>query len=110
MNVTYTDKAKQEHEGFERLQDATTRLEGVLGKSIDRVKAEWDRAEDEKGHSRYQLRISDNSGVAAASFDPHELIPSFHLQYRLHRLWDELLKLRIEKHLNALQAMDGSEI
>jgi hypothetical protein len=109
MNVTYTDKAKQGREGFTRLQGATNRLEEVVGPSSGRVKVEWDRTEDEKGQPRYNLRISDEVGSASTSFAPDELVPSSSLLFRLTRVWDEVLRVRVHKYLDDLQKRDGSE-
>ena len=46
MNVTYSDKARLTGEDFKLLQQASNRLEEILGKSAPRVSAEWDRQED----------------------------------------------------------------
>lgn len=42
MNVTYQHKANQRSEEHTLLQDATKRLEEVLGPSAEFVSAEWE--------------------------------------------------------------------
>jgi hypothetical protein len=109
MNVTYSDKAKQSGEGFSLLQQATSRLEEILGRSAGLVEAAWDRTEDDKGHPLYTLRISAWTDSAAASFTPEELVAPRDVRLRLRFLWDDLLRARNHKQLEKLQAMDSSE-
>lgn len=109
MNVLYTAKAKQWNEGTALLDQATRRLEEVLGPAADRVTAEWDRAEDQKGRLVYTLRISDWTGSATASFAPDELGSPTHMRVRLNRLWGDLLQARSHKQLEELQGAGGSE-
>jgi hypothetical protein len=107
MNVTYTDKAKQG--GFALLQQATRYLEEVLGRSVETVKAEWDRTEDADGRSLYTLRLSDWSGSVSASFTPDELQSLSRSRIPLYRLWDELLQVRSHKQLEELLKTDRPE-
>ena len=99
VNVTYSENAKQTSEGLSLLEQATARLDEVLGQSASLVRKEWDRREDEKGRPLFTLQISDWTGSAAASFSPHELKSPDHLRVRLYRLWGELLQGRVDKAL-----------
>ena len=102
MNIAYSDKAGQWREGNALLQQATTRLEEVLGQHADEVKAEWDRGEDAKGRIVYTLRLSDWTGSVSASFTPEELQSPSHVRIRLYHLWGELLQVRSHKQLQEL--------
>lgn len=101
MKVIYSDKARQGGEGATLLQEATKRLDEVLGPSADRVTAEWDR-KDDNGHALYTLRISDQTESATASLAPDELTSPALLRMRLHLLWGDLLQERNHKELQEL--------
>lgn len=101
MKVIYSDKAQQGGEGNILLQEATKRLDEVIGPSADRVTAEWDR-KDENGHPLYTLRISDQTESATASLAPDELASPKHLRVRLYQLWDDVLQERSHKQLKRL--------
>ncbi len=94
MKVEYSDKAKQWGEGFALLQQATKRLEEVVGPATAWVVAVWDRAEDARGRSVYTLRISDWEGAVSATFTPDELRSRTQDRYYWHRLWGDLLQVR----------------
>ncbi len=101
MNVVYSDAAKSD-EAYPLLQKTTARLEEVLGRSVNLVKAEWDREADSKGQAVYTLRLSEWAGTVSASFTPDELQSNNHLLIRLYRLWGELLKIRSHKQLQEM--------
>ena len=103
MQVTYSDKARQEGEDFKLLQQASNRLEEILGKAAPRVGAEWDRRDEPMGRHRYTLRITDNSFSSSMEFDRNELQIPDEYQFRLYDLWDNILKAHIEKHLHDLR-------
>jgi hypothetical protein len=107
MNVTYTDRAKQWGEAFVLLQQATKRLEEILGPSAGLVRAEWDRTEDARGRPLYTLRIADWAGSVSATFTPAELRDSEQMHYCLVRLWGDLLQVRSHKQLEELTGAAG---
>ncbi len=109
MNVTYSDQSKQGPEGSALLQQATRRLHAVLGPAAETVQAEWDRTQDPKGRPLYTLRISDGTDSVTASFAPDELESPFQAEFRLLRLWDNLLQKRNQRQLEELLKADGSE-
>jgi hypothetical protein len=109
MNVTYSDKAKQWGEGYVLLQQATKRLEEVLGSSAGQVKAEWDRTEDAKRRIIYTLRLSDWTGSVSAAFTPDELQSPSLMRYRFVRLWGDLLQVRSHKQLEELTGAGRQE-
>src|SRR5205809_88795 len=109
MNVTYSEKARQSHDGLVLLEQAIPRLEEAIGPAAARVKAEWDRTEDEKGRPLYPLRISDGRDSAIRSFAPEELRSPTRLQFLLTRLWGDLLQARNHRELDDLQGTNGSE-
>jgi hypothetical protein len=101
MNVTYRDGAGERGEGHRLLQQATARLEEVVGSSAGQVQAEWNRTKDSRGRTIYTLRLSDWTGTVSADFAPDEL-QSSSLRYRLLRLWGDLLQVRSHKLLEGL--------
>src|SRR5438270_12959074 len=109
MNVTYSEKARQDGEAYALLQQATKRLEEVLGRSAGLVKAEWDRAAGEEGRPVYTLRISDGTDSATATFPPDDLRTPSYLLFGLYRLWDDVLRARSHRHLEAAQRMSDPE-
>src|SRR5262245_39443002 len=105
MSVTYTEAARQAGEPTPPLQQATEQLKEVLGESFGRVKAEWERAEDERGRTTYALRLADLGDEATGRFAPDELRSSERMRIRLYRLWDEVLKARNERQLRELTTL-----
>jgi hypothetical protein len=105
MNVRYSEKAKQSGEGYALLQQATNRLEEVLGPSADLVSAEWDRTQDQRGRTLYTLTVSDFTGEASASFTPEELQAPGRLRSRLLALWGDLLQARSDAQVKKLQEL-----
>src|SRR5438105_2796284 len=103
MDVIYSDAVKKSAESYALLRQITERLEEVIGKTAEPVKAEWDRGEDGQGRPLYTLRLSDWTGKVSASFAPEELQPSTHLRFRLYQLWGDLLQIRSHKYLDALR-------
>lgn len=104
MKVIYTDKAKQRGEEYPLLQQASQRLEEIVGPSADSVTAEWDRTEDGRGRMLYTLRISDWTGSATAALAPDELRSTVNLRHRLLQLWGDLLQIRNQYQLQKLMA------
>ena len=92
MDVTYTDRAKQRGKDFPLLQEASRQLEKMVERSSGRVRAEWDRSEDEKGRPVYTLRISDGTHAAHAEFPPDYLKFSTYVPARLSQLWGDVLQ------------------
>ncbi len=109
MNVMYSEKIPQWGGEFELLKQANSRLEETLGTSAERVKAEWDRTEDNPGRTQYTLSLSDWAGIASTRFTPRELHSADEVRYRLHRLWGDLLQIRSQKQLEKLIGNGGEE-
>jgi hypothetical protein len=70
MKVTYSDEAKQWDGEFELLQQATKRLEEVLGPAAAWIMAKWDRQEDAGGRAVYTLRIFRLEGTGICQLPP----------------------------------------
>ena len=98
MDVNYRDELARQAP----VQEATKRLEEVLGPSAARVNAEWERVEDERGNSSYRLRISDGLDDATAILGPTELTVPLQLRIRLYHLWGDLLQARNDRQLRNL--------
>jgi hypothetical protein len=105
MNVNNSDRAKQGKEGFALLQEVTKRLEEMVRKSIAKVTADWDRVEDEKGHSLYTLRISDGTHSAQTQFTLAQLKFTVYWEGWLFRIWDELLAKRSDAQGRKVQEL-----
>jgi hypothetical protein len=110
MNVVYSDRAKQPEECFELLIQTTARLKAILGFAQDSIRAHWDRGEDDRGHPLYSLKISDFAGEAEGTFAPDELGRGPHMRVRLASLWDDLLRVRERKQMEALQEPVETEV
>jgi len=109
MNVTYREKTRQENKEGPLLQQATTILEDVLRATAYPVNAEWARTEDAEGQVRYTLSLSDGTDNSSASFTPDDLRSPFETRYRMHRVWEDLLRARNHRQLENLQRMDNLE-
>ena len=107
MNVTYSDRSQQVGEYRALLQQATERLEDILGPSAALVNVQWDRIEDSRGRSLYRLTIKDFTGEASTDFAPEELQNPTHMHVRLYRLWGDLLQVRSNKQHEKVQAISG---
>ena len=94
MNVVYHEKAKQWREGYALMEEATERLQEVLGSSLDPVEAEWDGAEDKQGRMVYTLKLRDFAGEVQACFTPEELMRPNDRHFRAYRLLGKLLQVR----------------
>ena len=95
MNVTYSDPL---------LQQAAECLDKILHSSAfaDQVRAEWEQSQDPKGRTLYTLRLSAWEESVSASFTPRDLRDLREVRWRLLDLWDDLLRLRIERSLRNL--------
>jgi hypothetical protein len=102
MKVDYSAKAKKWNEGLVLLQQATQRLEEVLGPSACWVVAAWDCKESAPGHAVFTLRISDWTGEVCASFAPEQIRSYSQVNYPWRRLWGDLLQVRSHKQLEAV--------
>jgi hypothetical protein len=102
MKAIYDESLRQADELFMLAQQATRRLEEVLGRSGDPVTAEWGRTTDEQGRPVVTLRLSDWAGTVMARFSPAELTHADTLGARLHRLWGDLLQVRSHRQLDKL--------
>jgi hypothetical protein len=109
MNVIYSEKARQSSEGYALLQQATKYLEEELGKAVDRVRVEWDRQDDNNGHSSFILRLFDPPDSISRSFTLADLRATKDLQLELNWLWDDLLQEKIERQLRELQQVASQE-
>jgi hypothetical protein len=110
MNVIYQEKAKERKTDLSLLQHASRVLEEVIGRSADRITAEWDRTEDPKGRLLYTLDLRDGSSQIQAYFSPEELTSPAYMRVRLYRVWGDLLQVRSdEQHRRVQQLVDQQE-
>lgn len=106
MDVKYTETLRQWGEGHTLVQQAQQRLERVLGASADVVKAEWDLTTDARGRPLISLRLRDHTGNVQGLFAPDELRSEPQTNFRLYRLWGDLLQA---KTANMLQQLAEAE-
>ena len=97
MNVEFDDSVKQWGEGYTLAQQATKRLESVLGPSASTVEAMWTRTEDDRG--RVVLTQTRGPYRVCRQVCPDELRSAAQTSFRMHRLWGDLLRDRNERHL-----------
>lgn len=105
MKVTYSDKARQWEKERQLLQNATRRLEEILGRSADSVVAEWDRTEDAHKRLQYVLTLRDSTEEAQATFSPEALNFDDYVRARLYHLWGDILQVRSERQHRKVQEM-----
>jgi hypothetical protein len=102
MNINYTDRVKKWDEGFPLVQQATNRLQEILGEDAGLVTGEWDRTEDEKGRTLLTLRLKDATGEVVGKIELDELRSRAETSFRLHSLWGDLLHAQNVKRLKDL--------
>jgi len=90
---------------------ATELLAEEMGGSAATAKVEWTLKQDPRGRELLELRVSDWTGSVGYRFAPTELESRNHMQYRLHRLWGDLLMVRshvqMDGHLGPYQGCEG---
>jgi len=101
MTVTYT-AAAESAEHFALLQAASNQLEEVLGSSTGLVSARWDRKADARGRVVYTLNLKDPFGEVTGEFAPTELTSNHQMDFRLYRLWGDLLRFQTAKYLQEI--------
>ncbi len=116
-NVTYSKGLQQVPEDLALAEQATAHLDEIVNASAPRIPgplsaprvlAEWDRGTDEAGRSVLTLHIWDDNAEARARFTPEEMRTPLVMDFRLSRVWDDLLREDIEKRLQALME-DGDD-
>jgi hypothetical protein len=111
MKVTYGPKLQQSKELLGLAQKALPHLEDVLGRSADRVMADWEWDIDTQNRPFLTLQLSDDyAGSVKAPLAPDELKDTTQLRIRLFHLWGDLLQAQSHKQLQAImQAGDAHE-
>ncbi len=106
MEVQYSPEVRQWTEGLPLIQQASTRLAGILRpESSQLVKAEWTRVQDPEGRTLYRLTMRDLTGEVSTDFTLDELQNQLHMRFRLPRLWGDLLKIRNERQHQQVQIL-----
>jgi hypothetical protein len=102
QNVTYSDRLRQTAELLAIAEQLTPRLEKILGISLGKVQAEWDREKDAEGRPLLVLRLREWSGEVEGRFSREELKDPNGMNYLLSHLWGDLLEIRSKKQLQKL--------
>ena len=105
MNVTYQDQAKQGAEECTLLQQATQRLEEVIGQTVTEVSAQWSQGQDKHGRRIYTLTLSDAAQQMSATFSLDELRSPRQLRSRLLDLWGDFLRAVSDAQMKKIQQM-----
>jgi hypothetical protein len=105
MNVTYADNIQHVGEVYKLIQQATRRLEEILGSSSGSVSAEWCGGADKQGRDLYRLTLKDFTGQVSTEFALEELGNPLHMHVRLYRLWGDLLQRRSDEQHKVVQTM-----
>jgi hypothetical protein len=98
------------------LETAVTRATDFLtlrmGVSASKSNAEWNLTQDNRKREIIELRVSDWTGSVGYRFAPDELFDREHMEYRLGRLWGDLLMVRshvqMDGHLGPYQDQEAS--
>ncbi len=104
MNIKYSANLQPGGESYNLIQQATKRLEEIVGPSARRMEAvrgpsaglvscEWDRMADKSGRDLYRLTLKDASTHVRTEFTLEDLKNPLHMHVRLCRLWGDLLQL-----------------
>jgi hypothetical protein len=107
MNVKYATNAQQWGQGYTLIQQATRRLEEILGPSAALVSVEWECVVDKTGRSLYRLTLQDVTGPVSTEFAPEELMNPMHMHVRLYRLWGDLLQKQSDEQHKLVQTITG---
>ena len=83
-------------------QQANKLLEEVLRRATASIEVQWDRVEDARGRTLYELKLSDWIGSVSTRFTPSELRSPSDLNYWLIRLCGDLLQIRSHHLLEVL--------
>jgi len=102
IKVEYSENSKRSNAIPALLQQATKRLEEVLGPSAAWVMVRWDQHGNGNGRSHFTLWISDWTGEVSSSFSSEELRSYSQERYPWLRIWGDLLQVRSHKQLEAV--------
>ncbi|MBY0455751.1 MAG: hypothetical protein K2V38_00280 [Gemmataceae bacterium] len=107
MDIRYSEAVRQWPEGFELLQQATRRLEEVVGPAdAPNLSGEWDRTGAPGEQSQFTLRVRNPDGEVRGELDLLELQNPHFRSIRMRDVWGQLLNLRIHRLLANLQEGD----
>ncbi len=87
------------------VQSANTILERMLGRLVGEVTVDWNETEDEHGKPIVVVTLRDFSGSVFTRFTPGELTNPEFVKDRLGRIWRDLLRVGLKKHVQTLQEM-----
>ena len=109
-SVTYGKGVRENPEYLTLAEEATARLDKIMGRSAPNVSAEWERVEDGPAGNLIALRIWDAQDEARMLFVPDQMndrkYPRY-LQFQLGGLWDDILKARNHRQLDKLLGTDS---
>src|SRR5258708_5595360 len=84
-------------------------LSKAIGRSSDRVTAEWSLTKDSPNRPQLLLTLMDGDRkFAPVAFVPEDLQPPEKARRRFSRIWDSILEKKIDEGLRELKAMAAS--
>jgi hypothetical protein len=107
--VRIQEAIQKDPELLAAVKQATQVLEGQTTESAAEADAEWTLQHDGNGHRVLELKLSDYAGSVQDRFAPDELKQRDWLPGRMSRLWDDLLRVRIQLHLNRLRKLSAEQ-
>jgi hypothetical protein len=110
MNVVYSDSLVKVSRLRVLAEQATKRLEEIVGRSTDIITADWDKAHDDEDHPLLGLKLSNPYGFVTAQFIPDEMQNAGDVRNRLTWLLGDLLQHRSHRLLQSLlNSQNGQE-
>jgi hypothetical protein len=110
MNVTYSDRVRQQKDAFPLLEQATEFFEKeVLGRWVKADAAAWDCEENGDQLGRFTLRLSDKADSSVGSVDLEELRDPYRMRFRMRMLWDGFLAAKLDRTLEKLHQMPSGQ-
>ena len=107
MNVQYMPGIQSWAEGFKLIQQATRRLEEILGSSAGLVTVHWESMTDAKGRPRYRLTLRGFTAEVSTVFTPDELRNPLSMEVGLYRLWGDMIQVRSDQQHERVKALIG---
>ncbi len=89
----------------------SAQLADVIGpQSSPIVSAEWAYSRDFRGRDLYRLSLEDHTGRVSTEFATSELANPTHLSVRLYRIWGDLLQIRSDLQMKAIESLRAESL
>ena len=106
MDVQYAPELREPADRLALLKDISARLDKAVGpKESAAMKAEWELVRDLRGDEFYRLTLEDPTDRVFTDFTLFELGVPLHVQFRVNRLFGELLSLRSDRQMELIHRL-----